>query len=123
MAPQFPHPGALYPRTLDAQALPPRGQPEALRDGALRRDRLSVASRYLAARVVVTVAGVAGFLGLLLAAAYVSSGEEVLRISAFIWFFGFGALRVTLDVRASRSSRRRGTCHGERNRRMGGGLL
>ena len=121
MAPQFPHPGVLYhPRILDPRAPISSGLPGAPRPGALRPNRRSLGSRYLVARVVVTLAGVAGFLGLLLAAVYVSSGEQVLRVSAFVWFFGFGALRVALDIGASRASRRRGTCSGEREGVVGG---
>jgi hypothetical protein len=123
MAPQFPHPGILNPESLNPRTPHSGGPQRALQPGTPRLDRRSAGSRYLTARVVATVAGVAGFLGLLLAAAYASSGEAVLRISAFVWFFGFGALRVVLDVRASRASRRRGTCSGEHDRRLGGGLL
>jgi hypothetical protein len=86
-------------------------------------DRGRVGTRLLRDRVIVTVAGVAGFLGLLVAAVYFRSAEHVLRLSAFVWFFGFGALRVVFDLRASRASRRRKTCSGERDRRVGGGML
>jgi hypothetical protein len=112
-------PIGLYPQGLRSQVV----HLHSVRPTAPLPDRRDVESRYVLTKVIVTVAGVAGFLGLLLAGAYVSSGEEVLRISAFAWFFGFGALRVVLDVRASRASRRRGTCSGQYDRRVGAGLF
>jgi hypothetical protein len=63
----------------------------------------------------VAAAGAAGFLGLLIAAAYIQSEGEVLGISALICFFGFGAVNVVLDLRASRVSRR---CETGRRRRF-----
>jgi hypothetical protein len=112
-------PIGLYPQGLRSQVV----HLHSRRPTTLRPDRRGAESRYVLSKVIITVAGVVGFLGLLLAGAYVSSGEEVLRISAFAWFFGFGALRVVLDVRASRASRRRETRFGEHDRRVGAGRL
>ncbi len=85
-------------------------------------ERGGARTSFLLARVVVTVAGVAGFLGLLIAAVHASPAQETLRISAFIWFFGFGAVRVALDVRAARASRRPGACSGRGQHGAGGRL-
>ena len=109
MSPQFPPLKALPPITLN----PGSPRPAAARAAPPR----------LLARLVVTVAGVGGFLGLLVAAVYAPSAQEGLRIAAFIWFLGFGAVRVILDLRASGRPGVRVAIHhaGERDRRMAGG--
>ena len=45
----------------------------------------------------VTSVGVIGFVGLLVAGSFVPDEAEFLRISAFVWFFAFGAARIALS--------------------------
>ena len=106
MSPNFPPLGVAPFRAVNSGS----GRPIALRPG-------TAGPRLIPARVILTVAGVAGFLGLLVAAVHAGAPQQVLRISAFVWFFGFGAARIIVDLRASRASTR------ERDRRVGGGLL
>lgn len=44
-----------------------------------------------------TSAGVIGFVGLLVAGSFMPDEAEFLRISAFAWFFVFGAVRMALS--------------------------
>ena len=118
MSPQFPPLRALDPIALD-----PRGQrPQAPHPAPPR-----VGSRFLVARAVVTLAGVGGFLGLLVAAVHAPPAREGLRIAAFAWFMAFGVARIILDLLATRVSRRRPEAlvaidrAGERGRRVGAG--
>jgi hypothetical protein len=53
----------------------------------------------LARRVLVMVAGLGGFLGLLLLAHYLPQIANPLRIAGLLWFMAFGFLRFTLGVR------------------------
>jgi hypothetical protein len=55
--------------------------------------------------VIVTVAGLGGFLGLLIAGAEARSGQDALRVAALVWFLAFGVVKLVLDLRASRASR------------------
>ena len=66
-------------------------------------DWTPVEAPYGLARLVVAVAGVAGFLGLLVAALHAGGAQTLLRIGAFVWFGGFGVLHVVLDARARRA--------------------
>jgi hypothetical protein len=43
--------------------------------------------------VIITLTGVAGFVGLLVASHYDPPHATPLRIGALIWFFGFGVVR------------------------------
>jgi len=104
MSPNFPPMRA----PLRSVGSPASGRPVPPRSTVMDVEHRGAEASFLAARVVVTVVGVAGFLGLLFAAVQVSSAQDMLGISAFIWFFGFGAVRVALDVRAARASRRAG---------------
>jgi hypothetical protein len=52
---------------------------------------------------LVTVAGVAGFVALLVASAYLPHEADPLRIAALVWFVVFGAVRTTILLRASPS--------------------
>jgi uncharacterized membrane protein len=54
----------------------------------------------LAAAFLVTVAGLAGFLGLLVASAYLPREADPLRIAALVWFVVLGAVRTALILRA-----------------------
>jgi len=104
MSPNFPPFGAPYLLAADPQArrpIAPRPTPPPIA-------HRTTAERLVLTRVIVTVAGVAGFLGLLIAAVHVRSAQEILRLAAFVWFLGLGAVRVALDLRVSRRSARRG---------------
>ena len=116
MSPNFPPFGASYLLAADPQVR----RPIAPRPTPPRANRREVGDRLVLARIIVTVAGVGGFLGLLIASIHVRSAQEILRISAFVWFLGMGAVRVVLDLRASRRSRRGEACAIERDRRLGG---
>lgn len=107
MSPNFPPFGAPYLLAADPQD----GRPIAPRPTPQRIDRRGAGDRLPLTRIIVTVAGVAGFLGLLVASIHVRSAEEILRIAAFVWFLGLGAVRVALDLRASGRSARRGLGH------------
>jgi hypothetical protein len=72
---------------------------------APRPDRSITRSGDGIARVIVTLAGVGGFLGLLLAGAQARAAQDALRFAALAWFLGFGVVRIVLDVRASRRRR------------------
>jgi hypothetical protein len=85
-------------------------------------DRSPIRSPYLGAQVIVTLAGLGGFLGLLIAGAEVRSGQDALRVAALIWFLGFGVLKVVLDLRASRASRGRDASCGRDHRRTAAGV-
>jgi hypothetical protein len=85
-------------------------------------DRSPLGSPSVAARVTVTLAGLGGFLGLLITGAEVRSGQDALRVAALIWFLGFGILRVILDLRASGGSRGRDASGGRDHRRTAAGL-
>ena len=50
------------------------------------------------------VAGLAGFLGLLLAGTYYRPGETWLRDAALVWFLGFGLVRCLALLTMGRSS-------------------
>jgi hypothetical protein len=124
MSPHFP------PFTPFTPLRPTAGDPGVPRQNApgprfasrpLHVQRRASGPPFLLLRAVITVAGVAGFLGLLVTAAYVRSAQEALRVSAFVWFLGFGVARVLLDRRASRASRRREVCWVEPDRWLGGG--
>lgn len=52
--------------------------------------------------------GVIGFVGLLVAGSYRPDEAEVLRLSAFIWFFAFGAARIALSYILAKRRRARG---------------
>jgi hypothetical protein len=45
----------------------------------------------------ITLVGVIGFVGLLVAGHYVPEADRFLQIAAFVWFFAFGAVRITLQ--------------------------
>jgi hypothetical protein len=85
-------------------------------------DRSLIGSRYVGARVLVTLAGLGGFLGLLIAGAEVRSGQDALRDAALVWFLGLGVVKVILDLRASRVSRSRDASSGPEHRRTAAGV-
>jgi hypothetical protein len=61
--------------------------------------------------LVVTLIGVGGYLALLIAGAYAHADQATLRATALVWFLGFGAVKIALDVRASHVlARREPTC-------------
>jgi hypothetical protein len=90
--------------------------------GAPHPKRSPIASHYFGARVIVTLVGLGGFLGLLIAGAQVRSGQETLRAAALVWFFGFGVVRVALDLHASRDSARRDALPGRDHQWTAAGL-
>jgi hypothetical protein len=45
----------------------------------------------------VTLLGVSGFVGLLVAGHCLPAADTLLRIAAFAWFFAVGAVRITLQ--------------------------
>jgi hypothetical protein len=100
MSPNFPPYGAPYllaanpqvRRPIEPRPLPPPLNPPKAGD------------RLVLARII--------------AAAHVRSAQEIMRVSA--WFLAFGAIRIVLDIRAARLSRRRGSSAVERDGRMGG---
>jgi NhaP-type Na+/H+ or K+/H+ antiporter len=53
----------------------------------------------LGAAFLVTVAGLIGFVGLLVASAYLPREADALRIAALVWFVVLGAVRTTLILR------------------------
>jgi hypothetical protein len=46
------------------------------------------------------VIGIFGFLGLLIASAYLPHWALALRIAAVVWFLGIGAAKIVLELRA-----------------------
>jgi ABC-type Fe3+-siderophore transport system permease subunit len=55
--------------------------------------------RIVTARAIagcVTIAGVIGFVGLFVASHYAPDAATYLRVLGLIWFFVFGAIRITL---------------------------
>ncbi|MEK7751819.1 MAG: hypothetical protein AAB654_07880 [Acidobacteriota bacterium] len=56
----------------------------------------------------VTSVGVIGFVGLLVAGSFMPDEAELLRISAFVWFFAFGAARIALSHILAKRRRARG---------------
>jgi hypothetical protein len=118
MSPNFP-PMRAPPRTVASPA-PERVAPLGPRSTDIERP--GAGTRFVLARVVVTVAGVAGFLSLLVAAVQLPSAQQMLRIAAFVWFFAFGAARVALDFRAARASRGGGAWSGRGQHRPGSWL-
>lgn len=63
----------------------------------------------------VTSVGVIGFVGLLVAGSFMPDEAELLRISAFVWFFAFGAARIALShILAKRGRAKRGRAKGQR---------
>lgn len=56
----------------------------------------------------VTSAGVIGFVGLLVAGGFMPDEAEILGISAFAWFFVFGAVRIALSDILAKRGRARG---------------
>jgi hypothetical protein len=72
--------------------------------------------------VILTLAGLGGFLGLLVAGAEVRSGQDLLRAAALVWFLGFGVAKIVLDLRASRASARRDARSRRDHRRTAAGL-
>lgn len=81
-----------------------------------------IGSPYVGARVILILAGLGGFLGLLIAGAEVRSGQDALRAAALIWFLGFGVVKLVLDLRASRVSRSRDASSGPEHRRTAAGV-
>jgi hypothetical protein len=45
----------------------------------------------------ITLVGVIGFVGLLVAGHYVPEADRFLQIAAFVWFFAFAVVRITLQ--------------------------
>jgi hypothetical protein len=68
----------------------------------------STQARVLAASI--TLVGAIGFVGLLVASHYVPEADTFLQIAAFVWFFAFGTVRITLP----RSLARRVLARGKR---------
>jgi hypothetical protein len=54
--------------------------------------------------MLASVVGVVGFVGLLIAAAFVGAMRDLLGACALIWFLGLGVVGVVIDLRESRSS-------------------
>jgi len=60
-------------------------------------------------RTAITVAGLGGFVGLLVSSHYFPSAADSLRVLAIIWFFGFGAARFALDLKVDNQEIERST--------------
>jgi hypothetical protein len=60
-------------------------------------------------RTAITGVGVGGFVGLLVTSHYFPSEADPLRVLAMIWFFGFGAARFALDIKAGADAEPRTT--------------
>jgi hypothetical protein len=85
---------AILPPTSGPAA---RGVTRCWKVGGLAMDR----ARGWRWRLLVTLIGAVGFLGWLLAARFFPALATPFRCLAMVWFFGFGAARVLMDLNGS----------------------
>jgi hypothetical protein len=87
-----------------------RGHVDRMGNGTGRRSRMRAAS---GADLVVTVLGVAGLLGFLMAGRMDDANASPYDIFAFVWFFTFGGIKLSLPWLLKRAAARRSLPHRE----------